>query len=143
MMATVLDVAKCFLWLDEQNDGEGISNLKLQKLAYYAQGFYSAIFGEKLYESEISAWTHGPVVADLYHQFKNFGSNKIVIEDNDSFELIDNEKELLKEVYDVFAQYSAWKLRDMTHEEKPWIDNEASASIIPFEEIREYFLTRI
>ncbi|HEU4452218.1 MAG TPA: type II toxin-antitoxin system antitoxin SocA domain-containing protein, partial [Longimicrobium sp.] len=29
-------------------------------------------------------------------------------------------KALLDEIYDVFGQYSAWKLRNMTHEEHPW-----------------------
>ena len=43
-MSNVHDVANSFLLLDKLNDGEGISHLKLQKLVYYAQGFYLAIF---------------------------------------------------------------------------------------------------
>ena len=30
--------------------------------------------------------------------------------------------DLLDEVYNVFGQYSAWKLRNMTHEERPWVE---------------------
>jgi uncharacterized phage-associated protein len=39
-MASVYEIAKSFLLLDDKNDGEGITNLKLQKLVYYAQGFH-------------------------------------------------------------------------------------------------------
>ncbi|WP_404831079.1 type II toxin-antitoxin system antitoxin SocA domain-containing protein [Endozoicomonas euniceicola] len=44
-------------------------------MAYYAQGFYSAVFGRALFRNEIAAWTHGPVVIDLYHDYKHFGKN--------------------------------------------------------------------
>lgn len=41
-MASAFDVAYYFLLLDSQNDGEGLSNLKLQKLCYY--GFPLSFF---------------------------------------------------------------------------------------------------
>jgi len=143
-MANLTDVAQCFLYLDESNDGDGISNLKLQKLVYYAQGFYSAIFGKSLFSEDISAWTHGPVVEDLYHQYKQYGSNHIPVpQDFNKESLTKDEFELIEEVFDVFGQYSAWKLRNMTHEEAPWLEHEADASVIPKQSITEYFKTRI
>ncbi len=143
-MANVNDVAKCFLYLDEQNDGDGISNLKLQKLVYYAQGFHCAIFDAPLFDDTISAWTHGPVVANLYHQYKSFGSNRISLPDSfDKSVLSDDEFGLIEEVFEVFGQFSAWKLRDMTHEETPWLNHEHDAGEIPLSEIKEYFKKRI
>jgi uncharacterized phage-associated protein len=144
IMANLTDVAQCFLYLDDSNDGDGVSNLKLQKLAYYAQGFHSAIFDSPLFSEEISAWTHGPVIETLYHQYKCHGSNHIPVEqafDKDS--LTKDEFELIEEVFEVFGQYSAWKLRNMTHEEAPWLEHEAEAGIIPKQSITEYFKTRI
>lgn len=130
--------------MDSSKDGDGISNLKLQKLVYYAQGFHSAIFDSPLFADEISAWTHGPVVADLYHQFKNHGSNHIpVTQDFDKDSLTKDEFELIEEVFEVFGQYSAWKLRNMTHEESPWLEHEANAGVIPKQDITEHFKTRI
>ncbi|MEQ3762548.1 MAG: type II toxin-antitoxin system antitoxin SocA domain-containing protein [Alcanivorax sp.] len=143
-MANLTDVVQCFLYLDAANDGEGISNLKLQKLVYYAQGFHCAIFDTPLFSDEISAWTHGPVVEHLYHQYKKHGSNNIpAVKNFDKESLSDKEFELLEEVFEVFGQYSAWKLRNMTHEEAPWLDNEAEAGIIPKQVITEYFKARI
>lgn len=142
-MATAQDVAKYFLSLDESQEGEGLSNLKLQKLVYYAQGFYSAIFDAPLFDERIEAWGHGPVVPNLYHEFKSFGSNLIQGVPTDDIILNDDERNLIREVHEVFGQFSAWKLRNMTHQETPWLNHEASAGVIPKEDIIEFFKTRI
>lgn len=31
------------------------------------------------------------------------------------------------EIFEVYGQYSAWKLRDLTHEEAPWKNNQGRA----------------
>ena len=142
-MASLTDVAKCFLYLDDENEGDGISNLKLQKLVYYAQGFHLALFDKPLFDDQISAWTHGPVVESLYHQYKVHGSNSIPLPaDFDKEALSESEFGLIAEVFEVFGQFSAWKLRNMTHEESPWINHEKYASVIPQSEIAEYFKQR-
>lgn len=139
-MANIHDVAQCFLHLDDANEGDGITNLKLQKLVYYAQGFYGAIFEQPLFTNDIQAWSHGPVVPDLYHQYKTNGRTRIDYQGEfNSDSLTPEEYELVEEVYGVFGQFSAWKLRDMTHEEEPWLNHEKHADVIPFDEIKEYF----
>ena len=143
-MAQINDVANCFLYLDNASEGDGISNLKLQKLIYYAQGFYSAIYDKPLFNSHISAWTHGPVVTTLYHQYKQYGRNSIPLPtDFDKSALNLDEFELVTEVFEEFDQFSAWKLRNMTHEETPWMNHEKEAEIIPLAEITEYFKIRM
>lgn len=143
-MATAYDVAHSFILLDQQNDGEGISNLKLQKLAYYAQGFFLALFGKHLFAEPIEAWAHGPVVPALYHEYKQYGSDYVPIPDGFSFDAVtQDELILIQEVYEVFGQFSAWRLRNMTHEESPWIEHEEYADTIPEPELMEYFKTRI
>ena len=57
--------------------------------------------------------------------------------------LTKDEFELIEEVFEVFGQYSAWKLRNMTHEETPWLEHQAEAGVIPKQNITEYFKTRI
>ncbi len=143
-MAKLDDIVNCILFLDDTNDGDGVSNLKLQKLVYYAQGFYSAIFNKALFNNEISAWSHGPVVPELYHNYKNYGRDGIPLStDFDKASLSQEEFDLVEEVFEVFGQYSAWKLRNMTHEETPWLNHESEAGTIPLPEITEYFKTRI
>jgi uncharacterized phage-associated protein len=52
-MLQARDVARYFLAKSEPEAGDTISNLKLQKLCYYAQGFHLAVFGEALFGDRI------------------------------------------------------------------------------------------
>lgn len=145
-MPRAIDVANFFLAKGGDGDGDGgISNLKLQKLVYYAQGFHAAITGNALFHERIEAWAHGPVVPELYHHFKHNGRNPIPAPAgfNGNAVFSAEQIELLEEVYDVFGQFSAWRLREMTHEEKPWLDHEEAAEVIPIDEMRQYFRTRL
>jgi uncharacterized phage-associated protein len=143
-MITANDVAQFFIMKGLENEEEGISNLKLQKLLYYAKGFYLAIFGSNLFPERLEAWTHGPVVPEIYHRYKLYGSNPInQLEYNSIEKFTKDQIDFLNEIWSVFGQYSAWKLRDMTHNEKPWTDHEADASVIKDDELRNYFLTRL
>lgn len=143
-MAEAISIANFFLHLDALHDGEGISNLKLQKLAYYAQGYYCAIHDTPLFNEHIEAWTHGPVVPQLYQEFKRYGADRITPpQEFDPACLTEKEREMAEEVFQVFGQFSAWKLRDMTHEESPWQNHENSAGTIPIDEMKAYFKTRI
>ncbi|WP_426307764.1 Panacea domain-containing protein [Acidovorax facilis] len=144
-MADVSNVARYFLSLVEEEAGDDLSNLKLQKLLYYAQGFHLALFDRPLFESDIRAWTHGPVVADVYHAYKHYGSSPIPRAEFDMESLSREEQDLLAEVYQVYGQYSAWKLRNMTHDEAPWVAAYAQGpdSIISRGAMRDFFLTLV
>jgi uncharacterized phage-associated protein len=142
-MANAKDVAEYFLLKSKEEDC-GISNLKLQKLIYYAQAFHLAIFEKPLFNEEIEAWTHGPVCPAIYHEYKRFGSNIIDLESQPNLNVFTPEQvELLDEVNDVFGQFSAWKLRNMTHEDEPWKLNESTASIIEKPLMMEFYKKRI
>ena len=142
-MYAALDIAYWFLARNRiaeiEQDAELISNMKLQKLLYYAQGVYYAIMNKVLFSDSIFAWTHGPVVESVYHKFKQFGSNGIEVDAINLPDFPDETVRILEDVYDVFGQYSAWKLREMTHAEKPWMST-AEGGVINVELIRDYFL---
>ncbi len=133
------DVADYFLIKNDDTAGELISNLKLQKLLYYAQGFHLAITRKPLFPEQIEAWTHGPVVPVVYHRFKSYGYNSLPAAGSaPSFDREINS--ILDEVYQIYGQFSAWKLRDMTHEESPW-KNATVPSIISHAALRSFFKT--
>lgn len=144
-MLSVLDVARYFLVTQDEDAGESITNLKLQKLCYYAQGFHLAIFDTPLFPEPIEAWQHGPVVEVLWRAYRDYGSGPIPKPEDVDISLYDNDTvELLDEVNVVYGQYSAWKLRNLTHEEPPWKEAAASTSgIISPETMRAYFKTLV
>lgn len=72
MTFAVEDIANKFLhraWMDESS--ELLSNMKLQKLLYYQQGFHLAYFGTPLFNEDIVAWQYGHVVPEVYDAFKS------------------------------------------------------------------------
>jgi uncharacterized phage-associated protein len=141
----VKDVAEYFLSKVDTEAGDCISNLKIQKLVYYAQGFVLAFTNKKLFNENIVAWQHGPVVIELYDAYRKYGANCIKPEDSYSFASITSNEELidiLDDVYSVYGQFSAWKLREMTHEEGPWKDFELN-EVISIKDILDFFKTQI
>lgn len=103
--------------------GDAITNLKLQKLLYYCQGWYMAATGHALFAETIEAWREGPVAPAAYHRFKSFGRQSIPIEvaaHDRIAELSDEARKVIDQVWELYGDCSAWSLRDMTHGEPPW-----------------------
>ena len=75
-MITALNVANNFL---ERSFEEkvNISPMKLQKLVYILYKEYLKETGYKLFSEKFEAWKYGPVLPNLYNEFKNFKANPI------------------------------------------------------------------
>lgn len=141
-MLTAKDIAEYFIYKATIDD-DIITNLKLQKLLYYAQGFSLALFDMELFKEPLQKWTHGPVVPDMYHLYKEHGAGAISgINNLDLSKYSTREIELLDEVYSVYGQFSGWVLRDMTHVEPPW-QNTPDGQEISLDAMKDYFKTRI
>lgn len=138
-MVSASDVARYLLLQQDQDEGDLISNLKLQKLLFYSQGYHLAIFDKPLFKEQIKAWDHGPVVPQVYHEYKEFGAHAIDLPEGfDSSLLTQEERGFLDEVYRVFGQFSAWKLRDMTHDDAPYKET-PKGGIITHSSMKQYF----
>jgi uncharacterized phage-associated protein len=96
---------------------------------YYAQAWHLAYFKERLFEGEFQAWVHGPVLADLYHYYKEHRWQPIVASDLGKAEISKLENELLTTeqnelLADIMSEYfsaTAYELERMTHMESPWL----------------------
>jgi uncharacterized phage-associated protein len=144
---SALTIAKWFIaWAEAE--GEELSNLKLQKLLYYAQGHHLAEQHRPLFSDQIQAWSHGPVVPGVYHQYKGSGSATIELPDEDSFTWDDVDSEtadFLSRVWNTYGGFSAGRLRNMTHEELPWQAHfrpDERGIVIPEDEIEKHFAER-
>ena len=114
------EIADWFLCQIDREAGDSLTHLKLQKLIYYAQAWALTLLGYELFEEEIEAWAHGPVVPSVYHRFKGSGWEALEIpEECPSIE--EGPLELLQEIYKVYGDRSAKHLERLTHEETPWL----------------------
>lgn len=140
-MPSASQVAQLILALADEE--ELISNLKLQKLLYYAQGFHLAMHGAPLFPEQIKAWEHGPVVPAVWQEYRDFGANAIPSHgDIDLGAFTAEETEVVKEVYAVYGQFSAWKLRNLTHEEAPWSSTPRDG-VISHKKLVDYFIGQL
>lgn len=142
-MLSCYDVAQYFLAKADEDAGDLMSNLKLQKLVYYAQGCALALLDKPLFPERIEAWVHGPVVPALYREYKSYGAEAIPSPQALDFSKYDQEtRELLDEIYAVYGQFAAWKLRNMTHQDPPWHHTPAGQEITQ-DALRAYFKTQV
>lgn len=119
-----------YLLAECRERGELLTNLKLQKLLYYAQAWHLALFNEELFAEDFKAWVHGPVLLSQYHRFKGYGYRPID-EETKRPNLDENTIRFLDEVIDMFGAETAVALELMTHRERPWI--EARGDLPPHE----------
>lgn len=141
MAYKALDIANKIISKTDLEHGDTISNLKLQKMMYYQQGFHLAYFGTPLFDENIVAWQYGPVVPSVYKEYKSFESNSISTS-KEGISLSDDEEELFNNVYEEYNQFSAVALMKMTHEESPWKTTEIN-SVISRDKMMAFFKTQI
>lgn len=123
-IAKAIDVANFLLFLKEHDPrGLEISNLKLQKLLYYSQGYNLALKGNPLFDEPIEAWKYGPVVREVYHKFKIYGDLDIKCTvDWPKIPLEEEQMKIIGQVWSRLGEISAGTLVDMTHSETPWLN---------------------
>lgn len=123
-MYTVDNIADFFL------SKESISPKKLQKLVYYSYAWSIALLNDspeniqfKLFESDVEAWVHGPVVPELYRKYKDFGWQEIPqVKDFDKSIFASEILDILQQVWDVYGGFTGNQLEAISHKEMPWIE---------------------
>lgn len=113
------------LGTDEENHQicEGITNLKLQKMLFFSQAAYLALFdGKPLFPDEFEAWGLGPVIPAIYRKYKPLAgdqANRPIIEDFRCEE--EDLLNYLENIWKLFGKYSASELVHMSHAKgTPW-----------------------
>lgn len=152
----VLDIARYVINYCN-NKNEHISNLKLQKILYFIQAGFYMNKGEECFVDDIEAWKYGPVIPEVYHEFKKYGSNNIPYINeyldfsdglfnfknkkyNDNF-IDEYDKDLINYLVDECNKYRASELVDITHKQEPWLENYESGvnNIIDKASLKNYF----
>lgn len=121
-----LELSNYFVERASEIDENDLTNLKLQKLLYFAQGEYLARKGDKLFDDSIEAWELGPVVRDVYDKYKICGSFPITVFDipNKRVSIDPKVKSFLDNIWDKYGKFSAAYLVNLTHKkETPWAKN--------------------
>lgn len=134
----VLEVANYFIEKGIE-DGKLVNPMKLQKLLYFAYGWYLAYFpNKKLFDEQMQAWRYGPVIESIYHEVKSYGNypisepiSKLVMWETSKLSVKfgtprikfknDDDKKFLEAIWSTYSKFPAVQLSAMTHaEDTPW-----------------------
>ena len=140
-MYSVLDIAR-YIILKEREEGHFVSNLKLQKILYFIQAEFLVVRGEACFFEDIIASEFGPIVLEVYHEYKVFGGASIPFNLKISMPYIRSEdKKLIDDMLDMVRRYSASTLTKISINQMPWTDtySRRKGGVISRKLIREYF----
>jgi uncharacterized phage-associated protein len=132
-------------------EGKPITQMKLQKLVYFAHGLHLADTEKELVKENFQAWKFGPVIPELYDVYKPYGSKPI----DDLFwleftgkkpEIIQFSPKALEAInatWDTFKDADTIGLSNWTHKaDSPWskvYKEGVNNIVIPNESIKNYF----
>ena len=100
---------------------KGVTPLKLQKLLYYSQVWFFVKNDNALFDDKIQAWIYGPVVYDVWAEFRFMKRSSII--PNNRAKNLNLEKSIidhLEEVWRSYGHLSGSDLVDLTHNDLPW-----------------------
>jgi uncharacterized phage-associated protein len=152
-MITANTVVEYFLALANEIE-EPITNMKLNKLVYYAQAWHLAIFDTPFFKDEIEAWVHGPVVRSVYDTYSQFKWMPINIETQPSEKIRQqfspDQQDILDDIVEIYFPDTAYSLEQLTHSEDPWIfarmglaPYETSTNVITWESMKSYYAGKL
>jgi len=149
------EVTKTLLEIAEA-EGNPVTNLKVQKLLYFAHGLCLAKYDLPLVAGEsFQAWRYGPVIESLYHHLKIFGDSQIPPSSPflSTWNVLGNGAEDTQRrscLYSIFKQFGAMpggRLIEISHDKNgPWASTYRDNSFgieVPNSEIKNYFLTKL
>jgi len=156
-------VANEFISISLDKETNDLTPMKMQKLVYFAHGWFLALTDESLISEAVQAWEFGPVVPSLYRGFREYGNQPITSLVSDtkwdktskqvglthprlSGEIgssAEFAKALVQKIWDTYGKYSPARLSNATHVPgSPWqrvYQPGVRGLSIPNELIKEYF----
>ncbi|ALM83123.1 Panacea domain-containing protein [Bordetella sp. N] len=125
-----------------------VTNLAVQKLAYFAHGWHLALLDRPLVDSAFEAWRYGPVLPQLYHAYKAFGNNPIppshaLVASQPGAALDDVSSALVERVLELYGSQTTKRLVELSHDPKgPWMPAYSDVNVsstLGDAAIRDYF----
>lgn len=105
----------CALIINMRSD---ITNLVLQKLLYFIQAHSLLTNRVPAFDNRMEAWMYGPVVPEVYDNFKR---NQDYYRNIEFINLDPNIRRSVEAVVNNLADLNPYYLVDKTHEYTPWI----------------------
>lgn len=142
-MISAADVSNFYIDMYMKSE-DCMTNLRLNKFLYFAQGWSLVRLKKPLFNDTIEAWDYGPVVPNVYHKYYVCGKMPIdIVSESYSEKVFTKEqKDLLLDIANKYGKYSTGELVNISHMPgSPWsaVYARSSSREIPLKSIADYF----
>lgn len=121
-----------------------ITNLYLQKILYYVQGYFLKKYNMLAFDSDIEAWQYGPAIPDSYYEYCANSTKPIVFAGNEIDDYLDGiskkkHKRLIDDIIEKCMSLFTTSLVNKTCCETPWSQT-GNRDIIDVKIMAAYFI---
>lgn len=104
-------------------NGFWVSNLKLQKVLYFAWIEYFRRYRKPLFKEGFEAWRYGPVVPSVYYDNWCNAANTLVVPKRTSVPVDQDTQDFLREMLEEFKDVSVGDMVELSHKTRAWSKN--------------------
>lgn len=144
-MYNALDIAK-YIIRRCHDLGKCMSNLKLQKILYFIQAEFLVSKNRPCFCENIVAWNFGPVVPEVYQEYKVYGGSVIIYfgfspDSREHIYITAEDKQLINGIVDEIVPYSNTALTRIVRRQTPWKEayQQGENTVISLESLKQYF----
>ena len=129
--------------------GEWLTNLRLQKMLYYCQGWHLGYYGLPLFLEDLQAWVLGPACPPIFQEFARFQHMPIdvIVPDGSVAPAL---AEHVREIWEAYGSLSTYDLEYYACHETPWLNarrglfrTDLSNNVVTVEDMRVYFAAEV
>lgn len=91
-----------------------MSNLELQKTMYFAELDYRKRTGQQLIKEDFEAWQYGPVVRDVYDDYRDYGPD-LIERTGKNIDLNNVNTDIIDMTVDRCSDKRSWELVEESH----------------------------
>ncbi len=129
--------------------GDLVTNLKLQKLVYYSQAWFLAIYEKPLFPQKFQAGIFGPIQPELFAKYKRFDDEPIR-NGNPKWDVPKYISQHIADVMEAYGGLSAFDLERLACSETPWKEARGdipydadSTAIIDETTMKKFYMSKI
>lgn len=119
--------------------GFNVTNIRLQKILYYIQGYFLKKFGRPAFPQYIVNWGYGATIEDVYYEFNLFVERPIVLSQHFVTDTLSPEEtDMIIKVVNKCMKYRPYELVQLVMSELASL-NVKRGQVISVDVMRKYF----
>lgn len=132
--------------------GRPLTQIEVQKLLFFLEGWHLAIVGDALFDEDFQAWANGPVLPSVYDRLKRYSSHVIPRSEIKSLDVValgGLVLDLIARVFETYKENDPGAMVGLTHlPGTPWVTvrteqglpkGAPSHAVVPKETMKAWF----